>query len=109
MSVSDADIVFGHDLFAPLGVITSRKMMGGLTLYADGQIFAILDGQGTVFLRAKGDLAKALSDAGARQFSSVDKAGKTSSMGYWTLPEAALDDPDLACDWARKALTGPYS
>ena len=25
-------------------------------------------------------------------------------MGYWTLPEAALDDPEAACDWARRAL-----
>lgn len=26
------------------------------------------------------------------------------SMGYWTLPETALDDPDEAVVWARRAL-----
>jgi DNA transformation protein len=25
-------------------------------------------------------------------------------MGYWRLPDAALDDPDLAAQWGRKAL-----
>jgi len=25
-------------------------------------------------------------------------------MAYWTMPEEAVDDPDLACDWARRAL-----
>ena len=26
------------------------------------------------------------------------------SMGYWTLPEMALDDPDEAVAWARRSL-----
>ena len=26
------------------------------------------------------------------------------SMGYWTLPESALDDPDEALSWARRSL-----
>ncbi|MCR6643408.1 MAG: hypothetical protein NVV62_02155 [Terricaulis sp.] len=25
-------------------------------------------------------------------------------MSYWRMPDAALDDPDLAAAWARKAL-----
>ncbi|MCB1367372.1 MAG: TfoX/Sxy family protein [Rhodobacteraceae bacterium] len=104
MSVTDADIAFALDLFAPLGTLTHRKMMGGLTIYCDGQIFAILGSDGQVYLKAKGAFAAAMEDAGARQFSMVSDAGKTSSMGYWTLPDAALDDPEAACDWARRAL-----
>ncbi len=87
------------NLFEGLGPLTTRKMMGGLCLYFDGQIFAILSSQGRLFLKAKGDFARALAAQGAVQFG---MEGKT--MGYWTLPEAALDDPELACDWARKAL-----
>jgi len=99
MSVSDADISFALELFEGLGQLTTRKMMGGLCLYSDGQIFAILNSEGTLFVKAKGDFARQLAVEGAKQFG-VD--GKT--MGYWTLPEAALDDPDLACDWARRAI-----
>jgi DNA transformation protein len=100
MSVSDADIAYIYELFAPLGPLTSRKMMGGLTLYCDGQVFAILDRHATPYLKAKGVFAADLAANGAQQFGADD--GKT--MGYWTLPDAALDDTDIACDWARRAL-----
>ncbi len=42
MAVSDEEIAFAIDLFSDLGEITTRKMMGGLCLYHDGTIFAIL-------------------------------------------------------------------
>ncbi|NNE79680.1 MAG: TfoX/Sxy family protein [Silicimonas sp.] len=96
MSVSDADIAFATELFAPLGSITRRKMMGGLCLYADGGLFGILDREGQIYIRAKGRLADDLADDGARQFG---------RMGYWSLPDAALDDPETACDWARRSLS----
>jgi len=100
MSVSDDDITFAKELFAPLGPLTHRRMMGGLCLYLDGQLFATLDSAGTVFLKARGDFAQLLADNGARQFST----GKGGHMGYWTLPDEALDDPERASDWARRAL-----
>ena len=102
MSVPDSDIAFAHELFAELGTLTHRKMMGGLTLYCDGRIFAILDAEGVPYLKAKGAFAEALATEGSRQFGDDGTSG--GRMGYWTLPEAALDDPDLACDWARRAL-----
>ena len=104
MSVSDSDIAFARELFAGLGGLTHRKMMGGLTLYCAGQVFAILDGEGRVYLKAKGAFADEMAAAGAVKFSFTDRHGKTASMGYWSLPDAALDEPDLACDWARRAL-----
>jgi TfoX/Sxy family transcriptional regulator of competence genes len=38
-------------------------MFGGLAIYADGNIFALLMGSGNLMLKAKGDLAQALQDA----------------------------------------------
>jgi DNA transformation protein len=32
------------------------------------------------------------------------KDGRTGSINYWRLPESALDDPDEAVDWARRAV-----
>ena len=103
MSVSAEDIAFAVDLFAPMGAIRFRKMMGGAMLYCDDAIFGLLDSDGTVFLRAKGAFAEKLESLGSRIFS-TEMGGKPSTMGYWTLPEAALDDPDIACDLARQAL-----
>ncbi len=101
MSISDDEITFVEELLAPLGPVTHRKMMGGLTIYFEGQVFAILDSQGTFFLKAKGEFAETMASNGARQFCSDN--GK--SMGYWTMPDGGLDDPETASDWARRALS----
>ena len=100
MSVSDSDIAFVHELFDGLGAITHRKMMGGLSIYCDGQIFAILSSGGRLYLKAAGAFAAEMAAEGAVRFEMEDGRG----LNYWTLPEAALDDPDLACAWARRAL-----
>ena len=99
MSVTDDDIAFVVELFEPLGPVTWRKMMGGLSIYLDGTIFAIRDSEGTLYLKAKGPFAEELAAHGARIFG---QGGKT--MGYWTLPDDAVDDRDAASDWARRAL-----
>ncbi len=100
MSISADEIVFIEELFAPLGPITHRKMMGGLSIYLGGQIFSIMDSSGTVYLKASGEFAQSMAASGSKIFSS--DTGKT--MGYWTLPDDALDDPENASDWARRAL-----
>ena len=100
MPVSDEEIAFVHDLFDPLGQISHRKMMGGLSIYCAGQIFAILSSDGEIYLKAQGTLAAALEAAGSHKFATADGRG----MHYWTLPDPALDDPELACGWARRAL-----
>jgi len=100
MSVSAGEIAFAKELFAGLGPLTTRKMMGGLCLYSEGQIFAILSSEGQIYLKAKDAFADALEAEGCRKFDMGD--GRT--MGYWTLPDAALDDPDEAARWGRAAL-----
>ncbi len=105
MAVSNEDIAFATELFEPLGSITSRKMMGGASLYCDGQIFSILKSDGVLMLKAKDALAAELEAEGSYKFEMEDKkTGKMRSMHYWSLPDAALDDQNEACEWARKAL-----
>lgn len=78
-------------------------MFGGCSLYAGGTIFAILDSGGQLYLKAKGDFADRLIEAGGEMFR-FEKDGEVRTMGYVTLPADALDDPALACEWAREAL-----
>ena len=106
MAVSPEQKEFVYDLFSDLGTITSRAMMGGMTFYANGDVFSIIGPDGKIYIKAKGALADELAAAGSEIFSTVIK-GETKSMGYWTLPEDAFDDPELACEWGRKALTSP--
>lgn len=105
MALSGADIDFVNYLFAPLAPISTRKMMGGLSIYSGGQIFAMMFSTGQLMIKATNDLAAELQATGSSQFTySNKKSGKLVALPYWSLPDSALDEPDEACDWARKSL-----
>ena len=104
MSLSAADAAFAKELFSGLGPLTTRKMMGGLCLYSDGTIFSIVHGDGSIWLKGGGEFGAVLEAAGSHRWTYQRDGGKVSAMPYWSLPDAALDDPELTCDWARRAL-----
>ena len=89
--------------FAGLGPLEIKRMFGAGAVYAHGLIFALLD-DGTVWLKADEVNQPLLEAAGSRQFAYATKDGQTMTMAYWSLPEAALDDPDEAVDWARQSI-----
>ncbi len=64
MPITDEQIAFVTDLFSDLGPTTTRKMFGGLAIYADGTIFAILMGDGTLNLKGGSDMPMAFETAG---------------------------------------------
>jgi len=100
----DAD--FGEwvrEHFRALGRLEIKRMFGGAGVYAAGVMFALLD-DGVVWLKGDEALRQAFVAAGSRQFIYPTKDGRTMSIGYWSLPEPALDDPDEAVAWARRSL-----
>ena len=103
MSVSDADIAFALELFADLGDLSHRKMMGGLCLYHDGTIFSVLHGDGSIWLKGRSEMAARMKSEGWEQWTSPDPK-RPGAMPYWRLPDAALDDPETAGALARDAL-----
>jgi DNA transformation protein and related proteins len=107
VSVRPATRAFVLELFDDLGDVTARPMMGGLAVYSAGRIFAIVSGEQGIFLKASGAFAEAVAAAGGRQFT-YTRDGRTARMGYWSLPESVLDDPEEACAWARRALAAAY-
>ncbi|MEM7470870.1 MAG: TfoX/Sxy family protein [Pseudomonadota bacterium] len=105
MAVSDADIAFAVELFEGLGGITTRKMMGGLCLYCDGTIFALLYSDGQLFLKGQGDFVEEIECLGGQRWTYQREGKKEVAMPYWTLPDAFLDDPAEAQALARRALS----
>ncbi|HEX8664824.1 MAG TPA: TfoX/Sxy family protein [Beijerinckiaceae bacterium] len=91
-----------RDLFAALGPVRVRKMFGGQGVYGGDLMFA-LEAGGELFLKADAETAPAFAEAGSRQFT-YTREGRSTAMGYWRLPDAALDDPDEAARWGRLAL-----
>jgi DNA transformation protein len=102
--VYDAD--FGEwvrEHFHGLGRLEIKRMFGAAGVYASGVMFALLD-DGVVWLKGDEALGATFVEIGSRQFTYETKDGCTMSMGFWTLPETALDDPDEAVAWARRSL-----
>ena len=94
MSVDDSDIAFAVDLFSDLGDLTTRKMFGGMCLYAGGTVFALQSSDGRLYLKTR--TPDALFGEATDQFH---------NMPYYALPEGVLDDPVEAVSLAQKALT----
>ena len=87
----------------PVGTITSRKMMGGYTLYCDGVVFAIVAMDQLWF---KGDAENdAEWDAAEREKFTYEREGGIATMNYRLAPEEAYDDPDALRRWAELGLT----
>nr|WP_314435391.1 TfoX/Sxy family protein [uncultured Brevundimonas sp.] len=89
--------------FDALGRLDIKRLFGGAGVYSDGLMFALLD-DGVVWLKADDALSEAFVASGSRLFTYPAKDGRMLSLGYWSLPETALDDPDEAVIWARRSL-----
>jgi DNA transformation protein len=103
MSESAADLAFVRELFSGMGSVTTRRMFGGAGLYAGDVMFGLID-DGRVFLKTDPTLATDLAAAGAVPWIYTRAQTPPQKSSYLSLPESALDDPDEACDWGRRAL-----
>jgi len=104
MAARDPDFeAWVHEHFAALGTLEIKRMFGGAGVYRHGTIFALL-GDGVVWLKGDETNIPALEAAGSRQFTYPGKDGAIMSLGYWSLPDSATDDPDEAVEWARGAI-----
>jgi DNA transformation protein len=104
VAVSDSEIARALELFAGVSPIDTRKMFGGVGLYHNGTIFAVLMSDGTLRLKGKGLMINRFEDLGMEKWTYQRPGQKPSSMPYWTLPDSALDDPEDASALAREAL-----
>ncbi len=98
---------FVRELFAGVGAISVKRMFGGAGVYAEGLMFGLIADE-AIYLKADAALKAELTQQGCGPFiwapAKGPRAGQKVEMGYWRLPDAALDDPELAAQWGRKAL-----
>lgn len=105
MTLGAADTAFVRDLFGDLPDFATRRMFGGMGIYAEGVIFALMRSDGTLLIKAQDDdFIDRLTAMGATRWTYTRKSGASAAMPYWTFPEALLDDPEAALSLAREAL-----
>lgn len=107
MAVSPDFLEHLHELLAGLGPLTVKKMFGGASLQADGAAFGLIFGE-TLYLKVDDANRAAFEEEGSAPFTYEMKDGGKASLGYWSLPEQALDDPDEAVRWARLGLEAAF-
>ena len=107
MAVSAAQLAFAQELFEGLAGLSSRRMFGGVGLYAQGVMFRLVDDD-VIYLKTDAALRESLGAEGSRSWiftaGKGPKAGQPQETSYWSLPEAALDDAEEARQWAERAL-----
>lgn len=103
MAVSSSFLDQLRDLFAPLGVVTAKKMFGGASIYADGILFALVDND-VLYLKADDATKARYAAEGLKPFTYEGQTGPV-SMSYWRAPERLYDEPDEMLEWAREAIS----
>jgi len=103
MSLSKDFEAFAVDLFSGLGPIRVKRMFGGALVYAGEHGFALLDDE-VIYIKVDAENEPAFQAEGCSRASYPAKDGKVMEMAYRRLPEAALDDPEAACRWARTGI-----
>jgi DNA transformation protein len=90
------------ELFSPVIAVTVRPMFGGFGIYGPAGIFAIAV-DGALFLKVDAETRPAWLAAGAGPFTYEKARGQQAVMSYFSLPEAAYDDPEILREWVMLA------
>lgn len=104
MAVTDSFVAFVLEQFDPLGPIASKRMFGGVGLYAGDLFFALIAGD-VLYLKADEATRDARAKAGARLFSAfADRPRGKGRMQYYSVPAAILEDDEAPLARAKEAV-----
>ncbi|KIC49041.1 TfoX/Sxy family protein [Tateyamaria sp. ANG-S1] len=104
MALTAEEIDHVLDLFSGVPDLSTRKMFGGIGVYSDGTIFAVMMRDGRLMLKGQGDMIPRY-DALDMERWTYQRPGKSeTAMPYWIMPDSALEDGEEASDLAREAL-----
>jgi DNA transformation protein len=97
----DAETV--RDLFRDFGPVDIRRMFGGVGIFVDGLMIALVTSDDVIYLKADGETVPAFEQEGLVPFSYATKNGAHTLTSYWRMPERLYDDPEELARWARDA------
>ena len=101
MAVSPGFADFVAEQLNGCGPIVTKRMFGGVGIYAGDVFFAIIDND-VLYLKT-GDSNRAdFEQAGSGPFRPNGDAGET--MMYYSVPVSVLEDADELAAWGRKAI-----
>ena len=81
----------------PLGEITYKKMFGGYGVFESGTMCALVDPEGSVYLKVV--------ESNRARFEALG-AVKHDRMPYYQIPEQIMADDARILEWTREAIAG---
>jgi DNA transformation protein len=93
---------FLAELFEPVGGVSFRKMFGGIGVFRQGLMFALV-ADDTLYLKTDENSETAFKAEGSGPFV-YDGKGRPVTMQYWRLPERLYDEPEEFRQWALNAF-----
>ena len=102
MAKDDAYIEYLHELLAPLGNISAKKMFGGRGVYCDSLIFGLVIDE-VLYLKVD-ELTKPLFVTAGCQPFIYDKKNKKVAMSYWSVPAEAMESSEEMLPWGKHAF-----
>lgn len=90
-----------EDLFAPFGPVAVKRMFGGLGVFHQGLMMALV-ADDRLYVKVDDTTQPRFANAGGAPFVYGGK-GKPMEMSYWIVPDSALDDPHDFKEWADLA------
>jgi DNA transformation protein and related proteins len=101
MPVSEEFRVWVLDQLAAVRPVRTRRMFGGIGVYADDLFFALMDDD-VVYFKVDDATRIDFEAAGSHPFRPFDGAGEMN--GYWSVPADVLEDTDALAAWAAKSV-----
>jgi DNA transformation protein len=102
--VTEGFLAFVLEQLEAVGPLTSKRMFGGVGLYAGDLFFALLAGD-VLYLKVDDSTRGLLEAAGARPFRPYsDRPRGGGTMQYYSVPANVLEDSDTLTAWARRSV-----
>lgn len=94
---------FLKEQMAGFGSVSIRRMFGGLGIYSDGLMFALVASD-VLYLKADAESANDFEAEDLRPFTYATSSGENTITSYRRAPSRCFDDPDEMTLWCRKAF-----
>ncbi len=101
-SPGDDYIHYLLDMLAPLGEVRARRMFGGHGIFIEDLMFGLVVND-ELYFKVDAHTRQTYASRGLEAFSYMSK-DRSVSLSYFAVPEEALEDSNMLCDWGRDAI-----
>ncbi len=102
MSASAEFLEHVLEMLKPVGSVRARRMFGGYGLYCNELFFGLI-ADDMLYLKTDASNRAQFERAGSGPFQ-YSRRSKETTLGYYSVPDEALESPQLMAPWARSAV-----